>query len=200
MIGSTSCPSLLILACAAALAMPARAEQGAAADQGVSARDQLRRDRQALQTRQEREESACRRKFWVNSCLEDVRRRARHDREELDRTERALEQQVRQQREQAAAERVRDKQTALSERLPPVQRPLTDAQVQERVQQAQEDRDRQAQDRLQRREQRQAASDQRQKERLRAVDDRQPRGQRALSADPAAAAPGLTSAPPQSRP
>lgn len=161
----------------------------------------IRRARAQLEANLLQQESQCRRGFWVNNCLSRVREASRGEAAELDRMARAIETQRRQQRAQDALERVRDKQQALEDRTP-AQTPMTDPQIQQRLDQAQDERAEQAQERVLRQQQRQAAADQRHETRERAARERQERADRSregASSGPAAPSAGSAVAPEPAR-
>lgn len=152
----------------------------------------IRAARAQLEASLLQQESKCNRSFWVHSCLNKAREAFRRDAAELDQMERAIETQRRQQRAQEALERVRDKQQALEERTP-ARVPLTDAQIQQRLEQAQDERADQAQERLMRQQQRQADADQRNEARERTARERQERAERSRSAGSGGPAPSTAS-------
>lgn len=151
---------------------------GESAPDFSGALDRIGRVRAELQARLDQQERACRRKFWVNSCLADARERARREEEELDRQQRLVERAIRDQRDRAAVERVRGKQEALAERQANTSPGLSDQDIGQRVLQAQQERDTQARDKLEQQLRRQEAADRRHESRLASARERSERSRR----------------------
>ncbi len=150
-------------------------------DQRPADLESIRHARAQLESALLQQESRCRRSFWVHGCLKEVRETFRREVAELDRRERAIETELRQQRAQQALERVRDKLQGLEDRRSPKALPLTDAEIEQRLDRAQEERAEQAQERLLRQQQRQTAADQRNEARERAARERLERAERPLA-------------------
>lgn len=183
-------------------AIPAQAVPAGsmASDSGQSSdTESTRRARERLKTDLSQQESACRRGFWVNSCLEKAREKFRLDLAELDRVERELESQRRQQRTQVAQERVRDKQQTLQDRTAASSPPLTDEEIERRIARAQQDRAEQAQERSSRQQQKQRTAEQRNQSREAAARERRERAERSPPAgsDARGSSPGPADAVPQ---
>ncbi len=152
-----------------------------APSEGPTDVESIGRARAQLEAALLRQESSCRRSFWVNSCLKDVREAFRREAAELDQRQRDLETRDRQQRAQQAQERVRDKLLGLEDRRASKAPPLTDLEIEQRLEQARGERAEQAQERLSRQQQRQLAADQRNEVRERTARTQQQRTERLLT-------------------
>lgn len=145
--------------------------------------ESVQRARAQLQADLADRERACRRGFWVHSCLQNVRETVRREAADLDQKERALQTALRQQRAERAQERVRDKVEGLERRQATKAPPLSDLELEQRLEKAHEERAEQAQERLLRQQQKQSQADQRNQGRERSAQSRQERAERATAAD-----------------
>ncbi len=161
--------------------------------------DSIRRARAELKAALSRQERECRGGFWVNSCLKDAQEAFRRDVAELDQIERAIEAQRRQQRAQQAQERVRHKEQTLEGRRAPLASPMTDAEIEQRLELARGERAEQARERLSQQQLRQAVVDQRNQAREDAARQQQERAGRSRTAGSDGPAPsaGSVGTPPQ---
>ncbi|OUL98944.1 hypothetical protein [Variovorax sp. JS1663] len=101
-------------------------------------RARLAEERKAVDARHAQEQAACYKKFAVQGCLEDSRRRHRTDTENIKRQEGAINDIERKRRGAAALDRLEEKKTN--------PRPQDTAPERERALKAQEDRERRAAD------------------------------------------------------
>ena len=147
-----ACPAL-----SAGAADPVSAAQAAQADVPSGERERLTRERAALQDKLATREQACRRDFWVNSCLRQAQAEHRQASGEIDKQQTRLEQQARQRRADEVSERVKDRQQEIEQRPTLSDEEAAAAQRArlERVQQTQAQRQEQAHERRLRQEQRQ---------------------------------------------
>jgi hypothetical protein len=101
-------------------------------------RARLAEERKALDARHAQEQAACYKKFAVQGCLDDSRRRHRADTENIKRQEAAINDIERKRRGAAALDRLEEKKTT--------PRPQDTAEERERALKAQEERERRAAD------------------------------------------------------
>lgn len=197
LIGSILSLALVGAAAQSAGSAAADVHSGPAGFSGLLQR--IEQSRADMQARLDRDERACRNRFWVNSCLADAREKARREDQELDRQQRLVEHAVRELRERAAVERVQGKQEALVERQANTSPGLSDQDIGLRVLQAQQDRAIEAADKMEQQLRRQEAADRRNESRQASARERAERSRKGESAAPDAQLPGAPAANAQSQ-